>query len=129
MAEQICTGLTEAGLGQHPRAQRRDKAAEPQERRGKMLLAQRGAFLADFGFVPFVFERVEFSDQAQRALGGLRPLGDRLEEVPACVGPAAEPLDASMRLHVGRVGVVAVRLKQAAIVVAEQPPGFLVPAG
>ncbi len=110
------------------RAQRGDEAVEPQERPGKVRLPEGGALFADLGLIPFVFECVEPADQAQHALGGLRPLRGRLEEAAASVRPTAEPLDAGMRPHIGRVGFVAVRLKQAAILVAEQPPGLFVPA-
>ncbi len=75
--------------------------------------------------VPFTFELVEPADQSQDALGGPRPLGCGFEEAPTRVRPAAELIDALVRLHVGRVGFITVRLQKAAVIVAERSFCFL----
>ena len=64
VAEQIRASLAEAGLGQHPRAQRGDQPSQPRQRPGKVPLPERGAFIANLGLVPFLLERIEPADQA-----------------------------------------------------------------
>ena len=39
MAEQVGAGLTEAGLGEHARLERRDETAESRQRSGEVFLA------------------------------------------------------------------------------------------
>ena len=129
VAEQIRAGLAEAGLRQYAVLQRRRQPTPSQERAGKVLLAQCGALLAGVGLVPLALECVESPDQPQDAFGGLGPLTRGLEEASPRVGPTSEPLDADMGAHKGGIGFIAVRLEQAAVVVTEQPLGFLVPPG
>ncbi|MCR6657495.1 MAG: hypothetical protein NVV63_17160 [Opitutus sp.] len=93
-----------------------------------MFLPEGGATVADLLLVPLRFERVEFTDQAQHALGRARPLGSRLDKPPTSMRPTSGPLDVGMSTRIRRVSLVAVRVQNAAIL-AEQALGLLVPAG
>ena len=97
------------------------------EREAEVPLPQRRA-QARAGGAPLRLVMIERADQTQHETGPGRRLGECVMKGAARVRPATEPLDASTRAGVARIGLVAVRLQQTAIIGAEQALELRVPA-
>lgn len=113
VVEQVSARLAEARLRQRSPAETLGDAAQPMERPRKVRPAQCRPLGSDLRFVPFRFEAVEFADETQHDVRGLRVLLQGLVEVASCMRPAADAHDALVLALMAGIRAVSIRLDHA----------------